>query len=744
MAAAEAELGYIASEEFTSRFTSPKPINHDLEISQSKESPAAVEPPPRKLNHPTDEATAYEDEQLRESSDIWNEDADSRNKEGFIHIDEPRHHQHGHGDTHTNSQDDQDHDKEDNAPFLASDEVEPNAAHMQPAISSPLGRDEGDHTINEQEAPKSPLMGGPGSRLGTHSNVPTKARLSSREDEIEEIYTPSEDLKEYEPLPPEDGNKDKENEPLSSTDLFKQRPEQIEYNSSNQGQDTWEESPNSVQLHTASSTPDVPDYRGIRGSGNSSESSNGEVAPKEETRKEDVENLALQIEESKNPLEEEAADRPDMKQRFPSSDVWEDAPETHRLAATVQTPEPGETRNHVETVASKPSIPPRPDTNKAGEQSKDTSVPPPIPSRPQKRVLKAPPFNTMEKSSQSNAMNTSQAAVSPTESRKVPVLPDRPKPQVPTRPARPAARGSSESLSRINSGGSAENGETSRDVPTVPKSKPTVPAKPVGSKIAALKAGFLSDLDKTLLAGPKPPEKKEKPEAPAEKGPLSDARKGRARGPARRKPAVATLPKAETLSTESVLPEIKITSSWSVWQVNEDGAIIVGGDEEPVEKLSTPEPSGSPKSSTKDNTNDATETASLEAVEDKVSPTKELPVGEVIPDSDEFKLSIDETPKVGEPDSPTISSPVETSPLPGKPTDKSDEDGTKDDEQPQPEAVPVDTIEPKEESPPVPFQSKDDQDPGDEDATPTDKELEQSSPPVDAKRHAEETPESEG
>lgn len=702
IATSEEELGF-ASEEFTSQ----NPMSYDLERSQSKDSQAAAESPSRKPYLPT-----YEDEQLRESSNIWNEDATSGNNEDAINIDEPHYHQHhpdedhSHWDTRTNSQDYQDHDKEEDVPILASDEVEPSSEHMQTAVSPPLEGEEGSSPVD------------------THSNVPTRARLNSRDEEIEETHTPSEDVKEYEPPFPEDGNKDKENEPLSPTDRFKQqRPEHIQHKSPSQG--TWEESPD--RLHTTVST------------GNSSESSN------EEAQKEDTEKLASQIQVSKNHLEEEAADRPHMKQRFSSSVVWEDASETHQPVATAQTPEPEEMKNQVETMPSKPSIPPRPDTNKAGEQSQDTSTPPPIPSRPQKRVLKAPPFNTQAKPpSESNVMNASQPAVSPTESRKVPVLPDRPKPQLPTRPARPAARGSSESLSRVNSGGSAESGGTSKNAPAAPpKPKPVVPTKPGGSKIAALKAGLLSDLDKTLMAGPKPPEKKEKPEAPAEKGPLSDARKGRARGPARRKPAVTPLPKLETPPTEPSAPEIKITGSWSVWQVSEDGAVIVGGDKEPVEKLSTPEPSSSPVSSTKETTNDATEPAPSEAVEDKASPTKESPVDDAVPDHEEIKLSTDETSKSDEPESSTILSRVETSP-PNDTPNKSDEDETKDDEQPQSETVPGGTIEPETESPSAPIQSKEDQDSGDEDETLTDKELDQMSPPVDEKKHSGETIKSEG
>jgi len=51
---------------------------------------------------------------------------------------------------------------------------------------------------------------------------------------------------------------------------------------------------------------------------------------------------------------------------------------------------------------------------------------------------------------------------------------------------------------------------------------------------------------------------------------LSDARKGRARGPVRRKPAPTTETKLPSI------PEIRIMDAWNVWQVGQDGNMIVG------------------------------------------------------------------------------------------------------------------------------------------------------------------------
>ncbi|CAG8179745.1 unnamed protein product [Penicillium salamii] len=209
--------------------------------------------------------------------------------------------------------------------------------------------------------------------------------------------------------------------------------------------------------------------------------------------------------------------RPDtLKQRFPSKDIWEDVPESQRLVTTVEP---------------------------AKEEVKSPEVPskPTLPARPQR-----------------------QPQSSPIEKRQPPSIPERPKPQVPARPTKPSSQVP------------AASEETPKEAPAV-KPKPAVPARPGGSKIAALKAGFLTDLNSRLQLGPQQPKPQEEvPEAPVEKQPLSDARKGRARGPARRKPAVEK-PAAEKPATAlPTLPEIKITESLNVWQVGQDGRVTVG------------------------------------------------------------------------------------------------------------------------------------------------------------------------
>jgi hypothetical protein len=110
------------------------------------------------------------------------------------------------------------------------------------------------------------------------------------------------------------------------------------------------------------------------------------------------------------------------------------------------------------------------------------------------------------------------------------------------------------------------------------KAKPPVPARPAGSKIAALQAGFLQDLNSKLGLGPQAPKVKEPEEEkePEPAQPLSDARKGRAKGPQRRKPAASPAP-AATVTAEVAVPRAKleIAPVTAIWGFGEDGALDV-------------------------------------------------------------------------------------------------------------------------------------------------------------------------
>jgi hypothetical protein len=244
----------------------------------------------------------------------------------------------------------------------------------------------------------------------------------------------------------------------------------------------------------------------------------------EHTRRMAAENKFLGKVRNEDPLM-----RPGMQQRFPSQDIWEDAPEHGRLETTVSTPQAEETGEYADDspVVDKPSVPARPS----------------IPARPKK--------------------DTS----SPVD-KKAPIIPDRPKPQIPVRPAKPTTTARGEDS--VAEAQAAEN-----DTPQ-PKAKPPVPARPGGSKIAALQAGFLKDLNSKLGLGPQAP-KVQEPELEAEPAaPLTDARKGRAKGPQRRKPAASPTP-AATVTSEVAVPRhtLEFSPVTAIWSFAEDGSLDV-------------------------------------------------------------------------------------------------------------------------------------------------------------------------
>ncbi|KAL3469817.1 altered inheritance of mitochondria protein 21, partial [Aspergillus californicus] len=495
----EEEVGYIASDQYSHRLASPPP-------ESTYDSRPVVESPLHKSSIPAVEVQDQE-----------------KKKPSLIHIDEPYHHLH-HPDGFAHTPDPEElaqrgnADESEDGPILAADEMRPESAYQHPAVSPTFSRRE---SMDYEGRSRTPSVNESrsNSRASRHDIVPTLARYNSRG---EDIHAPLEDVEEYEPLFPEEESK--ENNPLSTADRFKQRPDTLKHRFPSE--DIWEDSPNSLQLHATVSTPDIPKEDCF-------ETPEQEAARKTQTPAIDSHQVAQRI---INSGEEQVPIRPALpKQRFPSRDIWEDAPESQTLVTTIE-PSDGQ------------QVP-----------SPDVASKPNLPRRPEKRQ---PP-----------QVDASTKPASPVEKRQPPSIPERPKPQIPTRPtSRP----------------SKDLGQESQDVST--KQKPAVPARPGGSKIASLKAGFLTDLNSRLQLGPhappKPQEKKE--EAPAEKVPLSDARKGRARGPARRKPAVET--PSPRLAT---IPEIKITETWNVWEVREDGNLIVGGGDKGAQVSTTkPEPSG--------------------------------------------------------------------------------------------------------------------------------------------------------
>lgn len=96
----------------------------------------------------------------------------------------------------------------------------------------------------------------------------------------------------------------------------------------------------------------------------------------------------------------------------------------------------------------------------------------------------------------------------------------------------------------------------------------------------------MSDLNKRLQLGPQAPKKEEaapeEPEVEKEKVPLVDARKGRARGPARRAPAKSPAPLSEETTHRASPLSFCMTST--CWQIDpvEDFVHVPSSDREPI------------------------------------------------------------------------------------------------------------------------------------------------------------------
>ncbi|KAI8950378.1 altered inheritance of mitochondria protein 21 [Xylaria longipes] len=394
--------------------------------------------------------------------------------------------------------------------------------------------------------------------------------------------TPLEDVEEYEPLFPEDENGDQK--PKTAAEKLR------EYRQRFPSQDVWEDAPNSVHSTAEVSTPepigsrpksrtasmDLPE-RDTETPAQAFARKQEELAEKESITPDSFLNRQQRPKswvENQPHLAKEIHNRPTPSQRFPSRDVWEDTPDSLQFTTTVSYPQSPD--NTTSEDVAKSQAP----TNK-----------PVIPSRPKK---------------QGSGDDTSK-----------PSVPNRPKPQIPARP-RPAAE--------------------SKELEGTVKQKPAVPARPVGSKIAALQAGFMSDLNNRLRLGPQAPKKDAPPEeAPEEKekAPLVDARKGRARGPQRRAPTKSRSPgagieKSGPPPVSNGHPVLSFSMTRTLWSIDEEGTVTVdnfgsekAGNSEPTVREVKPEEPEEPEQpepveiSAEQNKPDETRIQDAEAVETK-------------------------------------------------------------------------------------------------------------------------------
>ena len=697
------QIGYLASEEYALRMNSPRPQSAAYHSkAHSNSSQTHIESPLRKASFPVDVHGRKEFEKNKDShlsarhqSDIAVES--EAEDEDIIHVDPPsrRISKFGGGGYDPPTEDLGPHggntaeeggwidERGYGVPILASDEVakEQGSEFQQPAVSPPQER-RGSAYFTESDLPHSHQSG---PRRESRTSSVSGSRPSSRPASIhgglrfnphedrEDMHTPLEDVEEYEPLFPDEENK--EGRPMTAADRFRRRPDMKRRFPS---QDIWEDTPNSLQLQTTVSTPEVQEEKSSAAEKPASavfEPPETESARKREVSEEDKANLLPKEQRWANShfkphLRDEISSRPGMKQRFPSRDIWEDTPDSARLETTVGEPQSDELRSppdegliagavvitagrpdgekavdedigastaRMGATSGKPVIPPRPTKSKLGEELPDSAVPaqPPVPARPSPRQQRAPsPIATAQPDrSTANQLRTSSplsatpSQDSPIEARKGPVLPDRPKPQVPARPAKPVNRGSSDNIPltkttsarSTTSVGSAEDGSGSpKEATPAPalKPKPMNPSRPLGNKIASLKAGFLSDLDKRLQLGPQAPKHQEKAPEPdkdaaEEKAPLSDVRKGRAKGPARRKPAA---PPSAGVGEESATPttaggKFEISSPCTVWQISDDGALEVSSTEKVASGGSDSTSSGTEVATPVSTTNSAEESS---------------------------------------------------------------------------------------------------------------------------------------
>ena len=648
------QIGYMATEEYTSRLASPQQGSYHHKLHSNHSQPN-MESPLRKTSFPADQSVNPSAQKTKAAPSEASEHAvESETEDERIHVSPPTERRSkitGNGyDPPTEDLGPQGGNTEAGGgyiqetgygvPILASDEVakEPGSEYMQPAISPAQSRRGSQYYAGvDSELPPTYQSGfrsnsrsgsaansRPTSRPGSMHGVPIGLhRIMSHEDH-EGLHTPLEDVDEYEPLfPDEDG------QPISASERFKRKEMMKRFPS----RDIWEDTPNSLQLQATVDTPEPNNAQAAAPT--ESASSVFETPTQEAARKGEVseaEKAKLMPRQDRlaqshfKPHLQGEVQRPSMKQRFPSRDIWEDSPDSANLQAEIGRLPQGDVRSPpdegliagavVQTSGrpdsehfmdkqkrenatagmpsvSKPSIPPRPAKGKAvAQDSEAMSTPQPsIPARPQKRAHQVPPANIPPVASKAptETSPTNANIASLLETHGALPLPDRSKPDIPKRPENPIAKDVTRKPADLPDATTtsssdmtpAVSNDSVRSPPPAPKPKPAVPARPQGSKIAALKAGFLSDLDKRLQLGlqapqkaPEPTEEEEK-EPEKEKEPLSDARKGRARGPARRKPAASP---AGTAAPEAKpeRAEWGISKTRTLWEIGYTGVLKVG------------------------------------------------------------------------------------------------------------------------------------------------------------------------
>ena len=512
------DIAFKATDAFASRGNTPNPIGE----LKKRGSSSAADSPLRKASLPVNQ---------RHSQALESEDEDS------VHIDPDTRLGDkitggGDRDDAVNLDDEVD-ELGDGVPILASDELvkRPSSAFLQPAVSPEMSR-AGDDEHYESDTygsnnsrrnswqPPSRPNSRPGSVHGAYHGGPLHRFISHDEHHGSGMGTPLEEIEEYEPLFPEDD----EEKQVEQKAKMKQRPGLINHHFPSQ--DVWEDTPSSLQYQTYVDSPELePPAEKIAEAG-------GAPAKIFETPEQEQKRITQNPEDMMSDnktfakphfkagvLEEYRAGggggRP-MVQRFPSSDIWEDSPDSMKLETTVSGPQ-----------MDREALSPPDDSPSSEARSLEGVLLPSIPTRPERKSKLA---QEITPDLPPNKQDEREQEVPDLGVKRVPSIPDRPKPKIPERPTRATAQADAPLAKSI----SREEGAS----PGAPKIKPAVPARPTGSKIAALQGGFMNDLNQRLRLGPQaPPVSKPLEDTTSEKEPLVDARKSRAKGPARRKPA---------------------------------------------------------------------------------------------------------------------------------------------------------------------------------------------------------------
>jgi hypothetical protein len=587
------QIGYLASEEYASRMASPRP-------SSTK---------PRRASSQT-----FQESPLRavEGKHDGVEDSEPEEGDEVIHVDPParRSSQIGGGGYDPPTQDlgPQGGNTADKGgefvetgygvPILASDEVahRPESRFMQPAVEPELER-RGDDYLDT-------LPNDRRSSTSSNHNVPLVQLSRYNTEDREPIGTPLDDVKEYEPLFPEEDDRASS----APAKLVAKRPDALARHQF-PSRDVWEDTPESMMYQTTVDTPQDAEHPNKAAEHEPSdlfESPEAEKARQDQAKAPD--SFLTDTKNRKSGFKPGVAGelplRPGMTQRFPSQDIWEDSPDSH-MHTTVVNPD--------------------------DEAEEDKAVPQ-LPVRPGQKAA--------------------------------PSIPGRPKPLVPARPSKLREH----SDEQIPLAKSISKGSVEEDAPA-PKAKPPVPARPTGGKIAALQAGFMSDLNKKLGLGPVAPKKEEvrEPEAEEEKAPLADARKGRAKGPQRRKPGVSPSGAAEEKKvSKPATVRFAISRPMTIWEVDESGELSMGAKstqappavEEPVKPSTdgTAAPSSSERPATAESTDTAVQTGELDISMTTDTTTgaqeeKTVYLGGRAPEPGSVVVHEDGTQHVGSPDS---------------------------------------------------------------------------------------------